>query len=70
MYMGNFGSASPKLHRLLSNDQSFLQNICDQAGYMSRRAQEHCSQKLVKKYVDSNGKRRCVGIKDALKESP
>ncbi len=69
MYMGNFGAASPKLHRLLSNDQSLLQKIHDQAGYMSRQAQELCSQKLVKKYVDSNGKRRCVGIKDALKES-
>ncbi len=67
--MGIFGSGSPKPHRLYSNDQILLQEICAKAGYMSRDAQRQCEVKTTKRYIDNNGKRRCVGIKPALKES-
>ena len=69
MYMGVFGSGSPKRHRLFSNCKYYLDTICDRAGYMSRAEQSLCSNKLVKKYIDKSGKARCSGIKPALKES-
>ena len=69
MYMGVFGSGSPKRHRLFSNCKYYLDTICDRAGYMSRAEQSLCSNKLVKKYIDKSGKVRCSGTKPALKES-
>ena len=69
MYMGKFGSGSPKRHRLLSNDEELLKRIQDRAGYMSRDQQSQCSTKLVKKYIDKRGQSRCVGLKKELRES-
>lgn len=69
MYMGVFGSGSPKKHRLLSNDPAFLEKIHDKAGFMSRVDQAKCDTKLVHRYIDKNGKRRCTGLKKELKES-
>ena len=68
-YMGRFGGASPKRHRLWSNDRSLIQDICDRAGYMSRADQASCTARTTRKYTDKNGVKRCVGIKDALRES-
>ncbi len=67
--MGVFGSGSPKRHRLFSNDELLLTKLCCKAGYMSRADQASCSSKLVRKYIDKNGIKRCVGNKDALKAS-
>lgn len=68
--MGIFGSGSPKRHRLYSNCERLLGAICEKAGYMSRADQAKCSQqKLVKKYIDKAGVRRCSGVKDALRAS-
>ena len=69
MYMGVFGSGSPKKHRLLSNDPDFLQKIHSKAGFMSRVDQAKCDTKLVHCYIDKNGKQRCTGKKKELKES-
>ena len=69
MYMGVFGSGSPKPHRLYSNDRTLLDEISLKAGYMSREDQRLCEVKTTRRYIDKNGKRRCVGIKSALKES-
>ena len=41
----------------------------DKAGYMSREDQNKLETKLVKKYIDKRGQRRCVGNKEALKQS-
>ncbi len=67
--MGVFGSGSPKRHRMFSNDESLLERLCARAGYMSRADQQQCEKKLVKKYIDKKGTQRCVGIKEALRES-
>ena len=67
--MGVFGSGSPKRHRLLSNDENLLRMLNDKAGYMSREDQNKLETKLVKKYIDKRGQRRCVGNKEALKQS-
>ena len=67
--MGIFGGQSPKRHRLLSNDQTLLQMLNDKAGYMSREAQDKLESKLVRKYIDKRGQRRCVGNKEALRAS-
>ena len=67
--MGVFGSGSPKRHRLFSNDEQLLTTMCSKAGYMSRADQDSCSSKLVRKYIDKHGIKRCVGNKDALRES-
>ena len=67
--MGVFGSGSPKRHRLFSNDEQLLTKMCSKAGYMSRADQASCSSKLVRKYIDKNGVKRCVGNKHALKQS-
>lgn len=69
MYMGVFGSGSPKPHKLYSNDESLLNAIIAKAGYMSRADQSRCEVKTTTRYIDKNGKRRCVGNKSALKES-
>ena len=67
--MGVFGSGSPKRHRMSSNDEGRLNSLCAKAGYMSRAAQNNCDKQLVRKYIDKNGIKRCVGIKSALRES-
>ena len=69
-YMGNFSeTGSPKKHLLWSNDEGMLQMIHDRAGYMSRAEQSKRSDKLTKTYVDSTGRKRCVGIRKKLKQS-
>ena len=69
IYMGIFGSGSPKRHRLFSNDKALVERLCEKAGYMSRADQSNCTTKLTTKYIDKSGKSRCVGVKTALKES-
>ena len=69
MYMGIFGSGSPKRHRLYSNDEHLLARIYERAGYMSRADQQKCDVKLVKKYIDKHGQQRCTGVKGSLLES-
>lgn len=69
VYMGIFGSGSPKRHRMFLNDNFLLERLCAKAGYMSRADQQLCDKKLVKTYIDKQGKKRCVGIKPALRES-
>lgn len=69
MFMGIFGSGSPKPHRLYSNDKAILEKVCSEAGHMSRDAMRACDVKTTRRYIDRNGKRRCVGIKPALKAS-
>ena len=68
-YMGKFGSASPKRHKVWSNDGGLLEVIFQRGGYMSREQQTACSTKLVRKYIDKKGVRRCVGLKDELQNS-
>ena len=68
-YMGCFGGDSPKRHRIWSNDCGLVEAICERAGYMSRADQEKCPVKTTRKYIDRNGVKRCVGIKDALRQS-
>jgi len=67
--MGNFGAATPKRHRLWSNDEDLLNKIASRAGYMSRQQQGSFTTKTTRKYVDRRGVKRCVGIKKVLKES-
>ena len=67
--MGVFGSKSPKPHKLYSNDHGMLLALFERAGYMPRDLQRQCAVATTRKYIDTSGKRRCVGIKDALKES-
>ena len=67
--MGVFGSGSPKPHQLHSNDPGLLEALSHEAGYMSKEDRDQCPVKTTRRYVDSNGKRRCVGIPSALKES-
>ena len=68
-YMGNFGAATPKRHKLWSNDEELLNKIAYRAGYMSRQIQGSFTTKTTHKYVDKRGVKRCVGIKQALKNS-
>ena len=68
-YMGKFGSASPKRHKVWSNDEGLLEAIFQRGGYMSREQQNACSTKLVRKYTDKKGVRRCVCLKDELRNS-
>ena len=69
MYMGIFGSGSPKRHRLFSNDEHLLVKLYERAGYMSRADQQRCDVKLVKKYIDKRGQQRCTGVRSSLRES-
>ena len=70
MYMGVFGSSSPKPHKLYSNHEETLQAISQRAGFMSRTDQEQCTTvPTTRRYVDRSGKRRRVGVPKALKES-
>lgn len=68
-YMGKFNGATPKRHRLWSNDSWILTQITQKAGYMSRFEQDQCKVKTTRKYVDSKGVKRCVGIKEVLQNS-
>lgn len=54
-YMGNCGGATPKRHKLWSNDKSLLDEIGNQAGYMSRSMQNSFTTKTTHKYVDKRG---------------
>ena len=67
--MGKFSAATPKRHRVWSNDPLFLTKIVSRAGYMSKEEQQSCVVKTTRKYVDKNGVKRCVGNKDVLKNS-
>ena len=67
--MGRFGGETPKRHRLWSNDQLLLEGISCKAGYMFRAEQSQCPGQTTKKYVDRNGVKRHVGIKEALRNS-
>ena len=69
IHMGVFGSGSPKPHQLHSNDCGLLEALSNEVGYMSKEDRDKCTVKTTRRYVDSNGKRRCVGIPSALKES-
>ena len=68
-WMGNFGHPTPKQHLVWSNDHVLLQEINNRAGYMSREAQSAKEVKLVRKYIDKQGVKRHVGIRDQLKSS-
>lgn len=68
-WMGKFGSASPKMHVIWSNDFGFLEMVHARAGHMPRSEQKEKSEKLVKTYFDKQGNRRHVGIKNKLKNS-
>lgn len=69
MFMGVFGSGSPKPHEMFSNDRRLIDTICGEAGSMPKSDRTHCTVQTTWKYVDANGKRRCAGIKSALRES-
>ena len=69
MYMGVFGSGSVKPHLLFSNDAGLLENIAAVAGSLCQLDRTKCTVQTTRKYIDRNGKRRCVGIPDALRES-
>lgn len=68
-YMGKFGGSTPKPHRVWSNDERLLSGLTARAGFMSKAEQSCCPGQTVKKYIDKNGKKRHVGIKNALKDS-
>lgn len=68
-YMGMFGGATPKLHRIWSNTERLANAVAQRAGYMSREQQNQCMGKTVRKYTDSKGVKRCVGLKKELKQS-
>ena len=47
-----------------------LEMLHHRAGFMSRQQQQACSTtKLVRTYFDKNGVKRCVGIKENLRNS-
>lgn len=49
-----------------SSDQSMVQLLCERAGHMPREQQRACPGQTTVKYTDSNGVRRCVGLKTEL----
>lgn len=67
--MGRFGARTPKPHRVWSNDGDLISLLCARAGYMSRHQQSLCEAQTVKKYVDGQGVKRHVGLKDELRAS-
>lgn len=67
--MGRFGGKSPKPHIVFSNDEVLVQRILDRAGYMSRLEQSMCPVRTTRTYTDKHGVKRCVGVKDVLRES-
>lgn len=52
-----------------SNDEGMLNQLVEAAGYMSAADKAQKTTKLVRTYIDCNGKRRCTGLKKELKES-
>ncbi|CAK8989880.1 unnamed protein product [Durusdinium trenchii] len=68
-WMGNFGHSSCKSHMVWSNDEGMLNQLVEAAGYMSAADKAQKTTKLVRTYIDCNGKRRCTGLKKELKES-
>lgn len=67
--MGRFGGKSPKPHIVFSNDQVLVQRILDRAGYMSRLEMSMCPVRTTRTYTDKHGVKRCVGVKNVLRES-
>ena len=70
--MGKYNGATPKPHKIWSNDKSLLDAIHQEAGHLSheeRMAFRATGESLVKKYIDSNGRTRCSGIPSKLKAS-
>ena len=69
-WMGKFGGATAKRHRLWSNDYNLLQEIHHEAGSMTRAEMASLpGGPLVKRYVDKSGLVRCTGLKEKLKQS-
>ena len=68
-YMGCFRAATPKRHKVYSNNKQLLEDLHWRAGYMSKEDQAAFETKLVRKYIDKHGVRRCVGIRDKLRDS-
>ena len=68
-YMGRFSAPTPKRHKVYSNCKALLTDLYDRAGYMSKNEQKACETKLVKTYFDKHGQKRCVGIRDKLRDS-
>ena len=67
--MGRFQGPTAKCHRIWSNCLPLVQSIMNKAGYLCMEERRSFTKTLVKTYVDSNGVRRCTGIKDDLKAS-
>ena len=67
--MGRFAGRTPKPHRVWSNDSELVQVLINRAGYMSREQQRACSGQTTRKYIDSAGVKRCVGLKEELRSS-
>ena len=68
--MGKYGGATPKPHKIWSNDKALLDAIHAEAGHMSMEERRALSgESLVKKYVDWAGRTRCTGIKSKLQKS-
>lgn len=69
-WMGAFDGPTPKRHRLWSNSRKLLEGVWEVGGQMTREAMRSLpGGPLVKKYLDKNGVKRCVGLKDKLKSS-
>ena len=69
-WMGAFKGPTAKRHRLWSNHAGLLRSIWEIGGAMSKEAlQALPGGPLVKKYKDSQGRARCVGIPDKLRAS-
>ena len=69
--MGKYSKAkTPKRHRIWCNDRSVVDDIVQEAGYMSRLEMQQCkAAPLVHKYIDSNGIKRHTGVRKNLKQS-
>lgn len=68
-WMGRFAGRTPKPHRVWSNDSELVRVLINRAGYMSREQQRACSGQTTRKYIDSAGVKRCVGLKEELRSS-
>lgn len=61
IYMGKFDGPNVKPHWLWTNHQ-FIQPLLDEGGRMSKEERKSCTgPALVRRYVDSSGKKRVVG---------
>lgn len=67
--MGKFKAKSPKPHLLYSNDEGMVAALCEKAAHFPHSERDHCTTKTTTIYRDRNGKKRCVGKKEALRES-